>query len=79
MSHQNKKESVQRPLKPPATMDEFHGARELRVVVLIVLSLIFVLSLLLFCYNHCRYMRTTPPSSLEAGLNGRGAEGELDT
>ena len=49
-------------------MDEFHGARELRVVVLIVLSLIFVLSLLLFCYNHCRYMRTTPPSSLEAGV-----------
>jgi hypothetical protein len=60
-------------------MDEFHGARELRVVVLIVLSLIFVLSLLLFCYNHCRYMRTTPPSSLEAGLRVGVEERELNT
>lgn len=79
MSHQNKKESVQRPLKPPATMDEFHGAREIRVVLILLLSLVFVLSLMLFCYNHCRYMRTTPPSSLEAGLRVGAEEGELNT
>ena len=79
MSHQNKKESVQRPLKPLTTMDDFHGARELRVVLILLLSLAFVFSLMLFCYNHCRYMRTTPPSSLEAGLRVRVEERELDT
>ena len=60
-------------------MDDFHGARELRVVLILLLSLVFVLSLMLFCYNNCRYMRTAAPSSLEAGLNGRAVEGELDT
>ena len=60
-------------------MDEFHGASELRVVVLIILVLIHVLSLMLCCYNHYRYTRTAPPSSLEAGLRVGAEEGELTT
>jgi len=60
-------------------MDEFHGAREIRVVLLLVLSLLFVFTLMMFFYNHCARENNPRPSSLEAGLNERAAEGELNT